>query len=115
MIKALIIGLLIGLLAFVTFGHIAEARGPIPVVIENCTPNTWVGMIRWLNRDHSDFEYVIGGRMGQAGSLNLELMPGDYAITHRDPISRTAGPLDVIEFREIKITVPTTILFGCEE
>ena len=110
MIKALIIGLMIGLLAFVSFGHTTE------ITFENCTPGASIGITRFIN-DGADFEYVEDGRLMQQGSLVIDLPPGNYGITYRVPYAVTSyGVRYVLVFEEL--TVGNTKInksFGCEE
>ncbi len=125
MIKALIVGLVIGLLAFVSFGHTTE------ITFENCMPGTWVGGVKWEWKDGIRGNYVGSTykdipelELKSVGSLVVDLEPGDYAITHYSPpiaSIRADGtafiiPAAMLDFREIKVsTFNATHSFGCEE
>jgi len=116
MIKALIVGLLIGALAFVSFGHTAE------ITFENCQPGTWIGGVRWLE-DRTDYEQVPELELKQSGSITVDLSDGDYAITHFRParyVTDGAGRVipiaaAILAFRNITVPGATTHSFGCEE
>jgi len=126
MIKALIVGLAIGLLAFVTFGHTAE------ITFENCQPGTWIGGVKWEwkdgvrgNYEGSTYKDIPELDLKNVGSLVVDLEPGDYAITHYRPVYSGPDhsgrrmifiPAAVLDFREIKVsTFNATHSFGCEE
>ena len=127
MIKALILGLLIGASAFVfvSFGHTTE------VTFENCQPGTWVGGVKWEwkdgvrgNYEGSTYKDIPELELKSVGSLVIDLEPGDYAITHyrpryaiRDATGRIIWyPAAILDFREIKVTsFNATHSFGCEE
>jgi len=125
MIKALILGLVIGLLALVSFGHATE------ITFENCQPGTWVGGVKWewgaAGRGvhmGSTYEDIPELELKDVGSVVVDLLPGDYAITHYRPQYSGPGhdgrwitiPPAVLEFRDIEVgTLQSTHSFGCEE
>ena len=116
MIKALILGLAIGVLAFVSFGHTAE------ITFENCQPGTWIGGVRWLD-NRTDYEQVPELELKQSGSITVDLPDGDYAITHFRPVHDVMDstgkvipiPAAILGFRDVTVPGITTHLFGCEE
>jgi hypothetical protein len=116
MIKALILGLVIGALAFATLGRTSE------VTFENCQPGTWIGGVRWFV-DRTGYEQIPELELKQSGSITVELTAGDYAITHFRPVRYVKDsdgqvfpmPAAIIGFRNITVPGETTHSFGCEE
>jgi len=81
------------------------------ITFENCQPGTMLGIVRFLEKK-TDFEYVKNGQLMDAGSLVLDLKPGDYGVTYK----YHNAPLLDADFREITVGVlPFTESFGCEE
>ena len=115
--------LLLILIVFVIgfYGVSAIAKPAVPVVLENCQPGTWVGMVKWIN-NKTDYENVPGAKIKQSGSITIMLEPGEYAITHFKPAYSVIkdgvkywSRGTFLEFREVEITIPTIISFGCGE
>jgi len=124
MIKALILGLVIGVLAFVSFGHTAEIR------FENCQPGTLVGGVKWEWGPAGKGVYmgatyveIPDMELKDVGAVVVDLAAGDYAITHFRPQTHgvtAAGrkfliPSAILDFIEIEVNEnPTTYYFGCD-
>lgn len=99
------------------------ATQKVPVTLENCTPNTWVGGVRW-NDDKTDYFDVPELEIKGLGSVTAECEKGLYGITHYRPrtLVRTPDgrvgmlPPAILDYRDdVKIDKPTTLYFGCEE
>jgi len=113
-------------LVYVVVGHTAELspdmRGSVLVTLENCQPQTWVGMVRWLD-NKTDYEDVPGFELKYAGSISMMLPQGEYGITHYRPriIVEIDGqtliyPAAILEFRDVVVgDAAITFPFGCEE
>ena len=118
----IVVMMVVGL--FFSFALLPSAHGAskFPVTLENCQPGTWVGMVQWVN-NKTEYKQLPDAEIKQTGSITVMLEPGKYAITHFRPASVTTlsdgryifKPNAFVEFREVEITGPVTLSFGCEE
>lgn len=99
------------------------------ITFENCEPGTQVGGVKWEWKDGirgnyqgSDYTDILELDLKGAGSVIIDLEPGDYAITHYRPVvsgytedgQRFFYPAVIKEFREIYVQdSPFTESFGC--
>jgi len=92
------------------------------VTLENCQPQTWVGIVRWLN-NKTDYEDIPDFELKYAGSVSMHLPVGEYGITHYQPRiifqvgdKIVASPQKILEFRDVEVgDTAITFSFGCEE
>ncbi len=113
----------IGILGIVLFMIVmSDANSKIPVTLENCTPGTWVGMVKW-NHDRTDFEILTELEHKATGTKIVMLEPGEYGITHFRPYTieiengemMEFTPSTILEYRDVIVSRPSTLSFGCDE
>jgi len=108
------------ILVLVSFS-ITGADTKVEVTLENCEPYSWVGMVQYLN-NKTAYKDLPHAEIKRTGKLTIMLEPGEYGITHyrpRETIMMENGKTLVIiakilDFREVVITKPVTLSFGCE-
>lgn len=104
-------------------GHATMTR------FENCEPETWVGGVKWEWAGErgvyagSDYVDVPELELKGIGAIEVDLKPGDYAITHYRPMMKGVTvdgqlfviPAAILEFKEIEVTdKKATYYFGCD-
>jgi len=99
----------------ITPSSIVIEKKKYPVTIKNCTIDTWIGIVRWLN-NKTDYEDVPDVELKKIGSKTFMLPEGEYAITHfKPPISFNGSFVSVaaiLEFRELVVDGPENWEFG---
>ena len=123
MIKALIMGIVIGLLLLTIFEYAvpSDVEELVPVTLENCTPWTWVGMVRWTD-NKTDFDLMPAVELKETGTRTFMLSPGEYGITHFRPrvVVEYKGRIStlspaILEFRDVEVeNTAITFSFGCD-
>ena len=94
----------------------------IPLKVNNCDPETWVGGVKWLD-NKTDYKDMPNLEIKGAGSINTEVESGEYAFTYIQPPTvildengeRLRFRAVLLEFREVEIIDPTELYFGCED
>jgi hypothetical protein len=101
----------------------------VEITFQNCVPETWVGGVKWEwkdgikgNYEGSTYVDVPELELKGAGTLVVDLEPGDYAITYYQPrrIVQANGqivvlPSKILDFIEISVEdKPFGLEFGCE-
>jgi hypothetical protein len=92
----------------------------VTITFQNCYPYYWVGAVKW-NDDHTEYSDVPEFELQKVGIKEVELEPGDYAITvFRPPLEVehegrfVTIPPKIIDFEEVTITKPVHLSYGCE-
>lgn len=114
-------GVLLAAALFMTFGLNARGEVRVPITLENCTPGTWVGMVKW-NADKTDFEILTDLEHKATGTKIVILEQGEYGITHFKPYTMEIEngemtkftPSTVLEYRDVIVSGPSTFSFGCD-
>lgn len=112
----------LSIVLFAIFKFDAYGEVKIPVTLENCTPGTWVGMVKW-NHDRTDFEILTELGHKATGTKIVMLEPGEYGITHFRPYTieiengemTEFTPSIILEYRDVIVSRPSTLSFGCDE
>ncbi len=116
----------LGIVLFAIFKFDAHGAVKFPVTLENCTPGTWVGMVKWEhNHNEGNFETLIDLEFKATGTKVVMLEAGNYSITHfrppvvemEDGIMTKLIPSSYLDYRNVMVgvNVPMVISFGCDE